>query len=390
MEVQRLQHVIISNGSFLEVTDGSIITLRRLSQYLTYNNVRATFLCSASRARYPLPDNVISVPSIPLPVQSEYRFPFRLTREAKIAITSDPNTLVHVGAPDALGVAAMRFARRSGLPVVSSFHSNIVSYIKYLPVPAFFEHLGWTYFRWLYRQFDQVYVPTESMIDELATHGVQGNFLLWPRGVDPQIFNPSYRSERWRRNQGIDPDDIVVLFVARLKWEKGLKVLAEVCRKLRGNDSRIRTVIVGDGVGYEPLKAELPEAVFTGELGGDALSTAYASADLFFYPSTTETFGNVTLEAMASGLPALCADAPGSKSLVKTGVNGFLVAPADIDGFVDRVQRLSEDVDLRRSMSASALQTAQDYTWEKTFDLLWQYYSRLDGHLDGDPVTTAR
>ncbi len=384
MTPSHLQHVIITNGSFLEVTDGSIITLRRLASYVRSRGVQATVLCSASRAKHPLPEGVISVPSIPLPVQSEYRFPFRLTRQAKAAISKYPNTLVHVGAPDGLGIAAQRFARRLGLPAVASFHSNIVSYFKYLSVPRVFEHLGWTYFRWFYRQFDQVYVPTQSMIEELDLHTVNGNFLLWPRGVDATVFNPSHRSEVWRRELGIDAKEVVALFVARLKWEKGLKVLTEVCRRIQMSSKPIRTVIVGDGVGYAPLRAELPASVFTRELTGDALSTAYASADLFFYPSTTDTFGNVTLEAMASGLPTVCADAPGSKSLVQNGITGFLVDAADIDGFVSRILHLSADADLRRSMARSALRAAQSYSWEKTFDTLWQYYIGLTGQLSRD------
>lgn len=390
MESPRLQHVVITNGSFLEVNDGSIITLRRLLQYLESRGVRATVLCAASRAQYPLPDSVISVPSMPLPFQSEYRFPLRLTRQAKEAITSIPNTLVHVGAPDGLGLAAMRLGRRLGLPVVSSFHSNIVSYFKYLSIPKVFERLGWIYFRWLYRQFDQVYVPTQSMIEELSSHQVKGNFLLWPRGVDPAVFNPSHRSETWRKKLGINTDDMVILFVARLKWEKGLKVLSAVCREIHANQPRVRTVIVGDGVGYAPLRAQLPDTIFAGELTGKALSVAYASADLFFYPSTTETFGNVTLEAMASGLPTLCADAPGSKSLVQHGVTGFLVDASDVDGFVARARVLVEKVELRRAMAASALRAAQSYSWDKTFATLWQYYAKLDGRRNDNSAATSR
>lgn len=388
MELRRLQHVIITNGSFLEVTDGSIITLQRLAKYVESRGVRATVLCSASRGQYPLPAGVISVPSMPLPFQSEYRFPFRLTRQAKEAIASVPNTLVHVGAPDGLGIAAMRLARRIGLPVVSSFHSNIVSYFKYLSIPKVFEHLGWAYFRWLYRQFDQVYVPTPSMMEELSSHAVNGNFLLWPRGVDPLVFNPTHRSETWRKKLGINPGDVIVLFVARLKWEKGLQVVSAVCREIHATQPRVRTVIVGDGVGYAPLRAQLPNTIFTGELSGEALSVAYASADLFFYPSITDTFGNVTLEAMASGLPVICADAPGSKSLVQHGVTGFLAEASSISEFINRIRQLSENVDLRRSMAGSTLQAAQRYSWEETFDMLWQYYCRLDSYLS-DNVNSA-
>ena len=141
--------------------------------------------------------------------------------------------------------------------------------------------------------------------------------------------------------------------------------MCRIIERLHAASRSIATVIVGEGVAYDYLVRSLPETRFTGRLTGQELAKAYASSDIFLYPSTTDTFGNVTLEAMASGLPAVCADAPGSRSLVQDGVNGYLVDPESLDAFGERILRLANDEALRARMSTAALESSPDTTWTR-------------------------
>jgi glycosyltransferase involved in cell wall biosynthesis len=324
-----------------------------------------------------LPDHLAELPSIPLPFQHEYRLPSGLSRTLKREILAEPDTLIHLGAPDTLAVSCLRFARKHNVPVVTSFHSNIVAYFRFMGLPSVLEKVGWAYFRWFYGNCDQVYVPTDSMRSELERHSVRANYLPWPRGVDRGRFSPAARSGSWRSELGIGPRDVVVLFVARLRWEKNLKALCRIIERLHAASRSIATVIVGEGVAYDYLVRSLPETRFTGRLTGQELAKAYASSDIFLYPSTTDTFGNVTLEAMASGLPAVCADAPGSRSLVQDGVNGYLVDPESLDAFGERILRLANDEALRARMSTAALESSRRYDWDSVMRCICAYYDDL-------------
>jgi glycosyltransferase involved in cell wall biosynthesis len=171
---------------------------------------------------------------------------------------------------------------------------------------------------------------------------------------------------------------VVIAYVSRLVTEKGLDVVVDATRLLgrRGIDHRM--LFVGDGPERDRMMRALPDAIFEGHLSGEALATAYASSDIFLFPSETETFGNVTLEALASGLPAVVADATGSDALVKEGVNGFLVRPRDSVAFAERLESLSTDSDMRRRMGAAARSGALDHDWDVVLGKLKAYYEELD------------
>jgi glycosyltransferase involved in cell wall biosynthesis len=198
---------------------------------------------------------------------------------------------------------------------------------------------------------------------------------LWSRGVDTEEFSPDHYSDQWRKEHGFAEDDIILTLVSRLVWEKNLKIFAETARKL--GDS-IKPVIVGNGPAMDDLQQMLPNALFTHFITGDELARAYASSDIFLFPSETETFGNVTLEAMASGLPCVVADAPGSKSLVKQGINGYLASPHNPEEFVTYVRKIAENGVLRKEMAKAARQKALEYSWDRVNStLLENYYEAL-------------
>jgi glycosyltransferase involved in cell wall biosynthesis len=217
-------------------------------------------------------------------------------------------------------------------------------------------------------------VPSQSTREALLADGLKDNFKPWPRGIDTARFSPIKRSTAWRAGYGIGPDELVILHVSRLVREKRLDTLTGALNRVHLPH---RLVIVGDGPDYDFAAQELPQAIFTGFLTGEELAEAYASSDIFVFPSDSESFGNVTLEAMASGLPCVCADATGSRSLVVAGETGFLADADDAQGFARHIVTLAGDRDLRRSMGEAARARALTFSWDETMARMLGYYESL-------------
>ncbi len=270
--------------------------------------------------------------------------------------------LIHVVSPTLMAVWAQHYARRSGIPVVSSFHTHFVSYFRYYGVGAL-EGFGWSYLRWFYNRCDAVYAPTREIIRELEAQGIQ-RLELWSRGIDPARFSPRFCDAALREAVKAGDDTPILLLVSRLVKEKDLLDLVEVDRLLRERGRDFRLVFVGDGPLREELEAALPHAFFAGHQTGEALSRWYASADVFVFPSTTETLGNVVLEALASGLPAVVADQGGPPELIEPGENGFIARANDTADFAAKIEILLDNAQLRQRMGWWARESAADRNWE--------------------------
>ncbi|HEX3215363.1 MAG TPA: glycosyltransferase family 1 protein [Aestuariivirgaceae bacterium] len=375
--------VVVWCGNYNYVKDGAVVALNRLVQHLESKAVPVMVVA-------PLPGEpvfesygtVTPVPSVPIPGRSEYRLTLGIPRSVRDKIAAFRPTLFHVASPDPLGLAAVRLANRWQLPCVASYHSRHDIYSHYYGV-GFLARPWQHYLRWLYSTCAQLYAPSEEVVALLRADRIGRDVRLWTRGVDLNRFNPDRRSQPWRRAMGFADDDVVVAFISRLVAEKNIGLVQEVLQLLEQRGVPHRQLFVGEGPERARLQAKLPNAVFTGFLDGDALSTAYASADVFFFPSVTETFGIVTLEAMASGLPAVCANATGSASLVKPGDTGFLVEETDKPGFADAIARLVSDPALRRRMGANAVARSRSYSWRRAMETLEGYYYEVlagEGH----------
>ena len=260
--------------------------------------------------------------------------------------------------------------------MVASYHTHFSSYLKYYHLEML-EGLLWKYLQWFYSQCRHVYVPSPSIADDLRSHGITDGLRLWRRGVDTSRFSPDKRSMAWRREHGIEDDEVVISFVSRLVWEKGLDVYADVIERLEAQGIPHRSMIVGDGPARDELEGRLSRTIFTGHLSGDDLTRAYASSDVFLFPSDTETFGNVTLEAMASGVPTVCADATGSSALVEDGTTGFLAPAGDISAFFNAVQYLLSQPDRRAQMGHAARESACRYDWDTVLGHMDRYYDEI-------------
>jgi glycosyltransferase involved in cell wall biosynthesis len=231
--------------------------------------------------------------------------------------------------------------------------------------------------RRFYRRCDAIFAPSESMAQLLREQRMSYDVGIWSRGIDRSIFQPERRCEAWRQEQGIGPDDVVIGFVGRLVMEKGLDVFADTIDQLERRQVRHKVLVVGQGPARDWFEKRLPNAVFAGFQSGEDLGRAVASMDMLFNPSITETFGNVTLEAMAAGLPVVAARATGSESLIEDGATGRLIAPGRTQAFADALQAFCEDAELRRRIGAAGLKASERYGWDQVNQELVDSYMRI-------------
>ena len=373
------KRIALFSGAYNHIADGVTLTLNRLVRYLEKegNEVRI-FAPTTKQPALEHAGTLIEAPSVrmPLPGRSEYRVSTRFPKRIREQIDRFRPSIIHIATPDALGKGALKYGLRNGIPVVSSYHTHFSSYLQYYKL-QWLESWMWNYLRRFYGQCDQVYVPSESMMEVLRSHHIDDNLFLWERGVETELFNPARRSLEWRRSHGIGDDEVVVTLISRLVWEKSPDIFADVIGQLNANGIPHRSVIGGDGPAGDDMKARLPDTIFLGHLRGEELATAYASSDIFLFPSETETFGNVTLEAMASGIPTVCADATGSRSLVRDGITGYLAPPGDAGSFYSAVEKLATSSDIRLEMGKLALKRAQEFDWPVILGRIESYYDAL-------------
>jgi glycosyltransferase involved in cell wall biosynthesis len=319
---------------------------------------------------------VQEIPYIRFPLYKDYRLASPIGHRATQRLDEYQPDLIHVVSPTPINVRAEKYGRRRGVPVVSSFHTHFVSYFRFYGFGGL-EPLGWKMMRRFYGRCETVYAPSHSIIRELASHGIR-NTELWSRGIDLRRFSPAFRDPALRRMAGAASDDTpILLLVSRLVKEKDLADLVAMERILRERGSGHRLVLVGDGPMREQLQAELPDATFPGHQGGEALARWFASGDVFVFPSTTETFGNVVLEAQASGLPAVVVDRGGPPDLVEHGQTGFVARANDPADLADHVQRLLCDAGERRRMGALARAAASERDWQAINGRLIDSYARV-------------
>lgn len=365
--LQNLERVALTAGNYVNVADGVSLTLHRVVEALQRRGVEVAVIApDGEHPDLPEAPHMIPVPSVGLPIQKGYRMALGLNRQTIAAIDRFAPQLVHVATPDLAGWMAAHYARRRGLSLISTYHTNFAAYLDYWGMlPSMLTSVAWQLKRSFYARFDQVFVPTRALGEELVQRGVLRHYSVLARGVDQRRFHRRCRSENWRQSLGIASDEKIVLFCARLVWEKGLRTLVRALHWMRHRGLNFRSLIVGDGAQKKWLQRQLPQAQFTGFLTHGELACAYASSDLFLYPSTTDTFGNVTLEAMACGLPVVGARAPGTRTLVQDGTSGVLVRRNDPQALARAAIRLIEDDTERRRLADGAARRARQFRWSE-------------------------
>ena len=377
--------VALFSGNYDYVRDGANQALNRWVDFLEHSGaVVRVYSPTGDKPAFPHSGTLISVPSVPIPRRREYRVALGLPNSIKQDVLNFAPNIVHLSAPDLLGYGALRLARKRRIPVVASVHTRFETYFRYYGLSWLEKHIT-SYLRHFYGQCAEIYAPTLDMGEILKTQGMSKNVQLWSRGVDGHRFSPDKRSAAWREALGFKPSDVVVLFVGRLVLEKGLQAFADAIARLEEKQVSCCVLVVGDGPARQWFQDRLPGAVFTGFLEGDDLAQAYASSDIFFNPSMTETFGNVTLEAMASGLPSVCAAATGSRSLISHNVNGLLTN--DHDEFAQALEDIIVKQDLRLALGVAARATSQSYVWDQVMRNLQGHFLEVVRSFSVEPVS---
>lgn len=274
----------------------------------------------------------------------------------------NPN-VVHVSSPDIVGHRAVTWARRHKIAAVASVHTRFDTYLAYYHLQAL-EPLARGIMRRFYHRCEVVMAPAESTAAVLRAQRMNRDITIWARGIDRDQFHPGRRDMEWRRSLGIKDGEMVIAFLGRIVMEKGLDVFADAIHAFAPRKLKHRVLVIGEGPARPWFEEQLPNAIFTGELTGNDLSRAFASADVFLNPSMTETFGNVTLEAMALGLPVIAADASGSTNLVRDRVTGTLVDGLEPEEFADALEAYARDPELRRRHGEAALAVAATMDWD--------------------------
>ncbi|MES2494287.1 MAG: glycosyltransferase family 1 protein [Pseudomonadota bacterium] len=369
--------VALFSGNYNYVRDGANQSLNRLVGYLLRQGaaVRVYSPMVKEPAFAPTGD-LVALPSLPIPGRAEYHAAIGLSPRVRRDLKRFAPNVVHIASPDPAGHRAASWARARSLPILGSVHTRFETYPRYYNM-AFLEPVLEAMLRRFYRRCDVLVAPSESMAQVLRDQRMNYDIDIWSRGVDRDIFNPGRRDMAWRRAQGIAGDEVVIGLFSRLVMEKGLDVFSDAIDELGRRGVGHRVLIVGDGPARKWLESRLPQAVFTGFLGGAELARGVASMDVLFFPSVTETFGNVTLEGMACGLPVVAAAATGSESLVDDHRSGRLIRPGAIRSYADALQAYVEDEELRRRHGAVGEKRSLDYSWDRINQAVADTYLRL-------------
>jgi glycosyltransferase involved in cell wall biosynthesis len=282
-------------------------------------------------------------------------------------------TEIIISTPGPIGLTGLLAAKMLNLQTSGIYHTDIPEYVRILTDDRFLESLAWSYMHWLYGQVDTVFVNSEHYRKCWIDRGFAPEKLkILPRGLDTDLFTPVRRDLTFWPGAGVNGSEVRLLYVGRISKEKDLDVLANAYKKIRENGAPVKLYLVGLGPYSDALAAAVPDAVFLGFLKGEALAKAYASADVFVFPSTTDTFGNVVLEAQASGLPVIVSDLGGPKELVEDGTTGIVTKAHDVEDFARAIDRLASDRNLRTKMGETARRAVVDRSWPGAFQNFWK------------------
>jgi glycosyltransferase involved in cell wall biosynthesis len=298
--------------------------------------------------------------------------------------------IVHIATEGPLGWSALAAARKLDIPVSTDFHTNFHCYAKHYRIGLLTRPMA-AYLRNFHNKASCTIVPTDSLQRQLERDGYQ-NVIVVSRGVDGELFHPAKRSERLRESWGADEETPVVMLVSRLAPEKNLNVVIQAFEQMRKVHPLARLVMVGDGPARAELQENNPHVIFAGMQTGEALAQHYASGDIFLYPSLTETYGNVTVEAMASGLATVAFDYAAARQHIRHDLNGLLVPYEDTEAFIAQSKAIIADMGRVQRLRHAARHTMESQTWERIMGDLESVLNdtiRVQGVRNGQPELSA-
>jgi glycosyltransferase involved in cell wall biosynthesis len=366
----------------LDEINGVAITIRRLIKTARDRGVELTVITSGDAAERPMEGvkQFKAVGDFILPEYPELKLSFPPILDVMDYIEREGVTRIHVSTPGTVGLLGLLIGRLMDIPVAGTYHTDIPQYVRSLTNDEFLEQVAWSYMIWFYNQMEEVMVPSTGTREQLLSRGLPLEKLKpLPRWVDTEQFTPERRNEHYWRDKGL-ARDVKLLYVGRVSKEKSLDLLVEAFYELFREGMDVSLAIIGDG----PYRKEMETAVaecpvlFTGFLQGEELQQAYASADLFVFPSATDTFGNVVLEAQASGLPVIVSDSGGPRELMVEEVTGLVFRAGDREDLISAIRKLSSSRQLlaRMGKNARAFTLANAPSTVETYSTILQTSAR--------------
>lgn len=304
----------------------------------------------------------LEVASFALPRYPEVRIGLPIRLKLQHRWSKNPPDVIYVATETPLGASAISAARHLGIPCASGFHTNFQQYMSHYDLPLL-ERATISYLRHLHNRSTSTFVPSMDVIEQLNGQGFK-NLEFLPKGVDTKLFSPKKRDTFLRSEWGASNSSLVGIFVGRIAAEKNLDLIVKTFTEIQKRVPDFTGVFVGDGPKLNQLRKQHPEFIYAGVQRGEELARYYASADMFVFPSLTETFGNVTLEAMASGLAVLAFDYAAAKQHIHDGVNGYTATYGDEEAFLNKAMQLVRDPD-RDEVRIEARKSARKVRWKK-------------------------
>jgi glycosyltransferase involved in cell wall biosynthesis len=367
--------VALFTETFLPKVDGIVTVLVLLMDHLIQRDVEFVVVAPKleGQAENYRGNKVIGVPGVPLPLYPELRIgppTLHTYREVK----SFQPDIAHFIHPTLVGTGGLMMAKRLNVPTLASFHLDLATMAQFFGL-GFLEPVLWWYTKTNFNAADYALAPSRRVQSDMLDHGVK-QVGLWRRGVDANKFHPRHYDHdmRVRLSDG-HPDDTILLYVGRLSSEKQIDKLRAVLEQVPNT----RLAVVGNGPAREELEAQFSDtrARFMGYMTGQELSSAFASADMFVFPSAMETFGLVLIEAMAAGLPVVTSRVGGADDMVRSGVNGYLFNVGDQRGLIEGVRAIMSEPSKRRIMGRNARLYAETQSWPMMMDELLTCYGDL-------------
>ncbi|OPG98758.1 glycosyl transferase [Chryseobacterium mucoviscidosis] len=364
--------------TYVPDTNGVAGTLHRLSNQLNRKEIEHLLLTPQSVIEGNHAAPARSVTNIPFFLYPECRIALPNRRSIHQELKAFQPDLLHIATPFNMGLLGLRYALKHQLPHVISYHTHFDRYLEYYRLNSIIP-LYWKYIQWFHRACDSTLAPSQETLNSLQSKGIQ-RLKLWSRGIDCSLYSPDKRSSDIRSRYNITAP-LILLYVGRIAPEKDIATLTLAMQQLPEHmQSRVHWIIVGDGPLLPKMRMQSPTNVtFTGYLHGEELAVMYASADLFVFPSSTETFGNVVLEAMASGLPVLAANGGGVKDLVAHHRSGVLFEPGQADALIREICLWGNHMDQLRHMGIEGRKLAEQRSWDHIFDgLIGDYEEAIE------------
>lgn len=362
--------------TFYPDINGVSRTLKRFTDYLGDQNISYKIFAPETQSNEYVSSHIHRFKSLSFFLYPECRIAFPSFPQIKAELQKFSPDLIHVATPFNIGLSGIYFSKKLNIPLVGSYHTDFHDYLKYYDL-QFLSKFIWKYMNWFHRPFQKIFVPSYQTLEQLKRHGFT-NLEIWSRGVDCQHYHPYYDKKAVRKKYGISKKYLLT-YVGRLAPEKDVNTLLSVAKSIPSEwNENIQWLIVGDGPLREELQREAPtNMTFTGYLNGAPLAEIYSASDLFVFPSPTETFGNVALEALASGTPVIGANSGGVKSIIQSGVTGYLCKPGNVQDFRNMIVQLLINDSLRYQMGWEGRNYALTQKWDTIFEDLLLHYSHV-------------